>query len=65
VPPQRLVTFTRVALNPGQSRTVHLSFPVSVLAVTPGDLDATGRPEVEPGTYRVQVGSASATFTID
>ncbi len=64
VPPQRLVTFARVSLDPGQSRTVHLSFPVSVLAVTPGDIDATARPQVESGGYEVQVGSASAGFTV-
>ncbi|TML22311.1 MAG: beta-glucosidase, partial [Actinobacteria bacterium] len=64
VPPQRLVTFARVALDPGQSRTLHLSFPVSVLAVTPGDIDATARPQVESGGYEVQVGSATAAFTV-
>ncbi len=64
VPPQRLVAFTRVTLDPGQSKVVHLSFPVSVLAVTPGDIDATARPRVEPGAYLAQVGSASAGFTI-
>jgi beta-glucosidase len=64
VPPQRLVAFTRVTLDPGQSRTVRLSFRVSVLAVTPGDIDATGRPQVEPGAYQVQVDTNSVGFTI-
>jgi beta-glucosidase len=64
VPPQRLVGFARVTLNPGQSQTVRVSFPVSSLAVTPGDLDATGRPSVETGGYQVQVGDMSAAFTI-
>jgi beta-glucosidase len=64
VPPQRLVAFTRVSLDPGQSKTVKLSFPVSVLAVTPGDIDATARPQVEPGAYQVQVDAMSAAFTI-
>jgi beta-glucosidase len=64
VPPQRLVAFTRVTLDPGQSETVRLSFPVSVLAVTPGDLDATGRPQVEPGAYQVQIDTDSVGFTI-
>ena len=64
VPPQRLATWARVSLNPGQSTTVHLSFPTSVLAVTPGDLDATGRPQVQPGGYQVQVDNMTAGFTV-
>ena len=64
VPPQRLVGFARVDLAPGQSRVVHVSFPVSALAVTPGDLDSTARPQVETGAYQVQVGALSAGFTI-
>ncbi len=63
-PPQRLATFARVTLDPGASTVVHLSFPASVLAVTPGDIDATAAPRVEPGGYQVQVGSASADLTI-
>jgi beta-glucosidase len=63
-PPQRLAGFTRVTLDPGQSRTVHVTFPVSVLAVTPGDVEATGRPRVETGAYQVQVGTLSAGFTV-
>jgi beta-glucosidase len=67
VPNQRLAGFTRVALNPGQSKTVTVSFPVSVLAVTPGDINATSPPEVELGSYQVQIGTPatlSADFTI-
>ncbi|HET9141106.1 glycoside hydrolase family 3 C-terminal domain-containing protein, partial [Actinophytocola sp.] len=64
VPPKRLATFARVELAAGQSRTVRMSFPVSVLAVTPGDIEATGRPEVQRGSYQVQVDALSAPFTI-
>lgn len=64
VPSQRLVGFTRVTLEPGQSKVAQISFPVSVLAVTPGDIDASARPQVEPGPYTVQVDSMSAPFTI-
>ncbi len=67
VPNQRLVGFTRVTLNPGQVKTVHVSFPVSELAVTPGDINGTGQPQVELGPYQVQIGtpaSLSADFTI-
>ena len=67
VPDQRLAGFTRVALDPGQSKTVQVSFPVSVLAVTPGDIEATSPPAVELGSYQVQIGTPatlSADFTI-
>jgi beta-glucosidase len=67
VPDQRLAGFARVTLDPGQTKTVQVSFPVSVLAVTPGDIDGTGRPAVELGSYQVQIGtpaSLSADFTI-
>jgi beta-glucosidase len=63
-PAKKLVAFTRVTLDPGQSKTVHLSFPVSQLAVTPGDLEATAPPQVEPGRYEVQVDRMTAPFTI-
>ena len=67
VPNQRLVGFTRVTLDPGQSKTVTVSFPVTELAVTPGDIEGIGRPRVEPGSYQVQIGtpaSLSAGFTV-
>jgi beta-glucosidase len=67
VPNQRLAAFTRVTLAAGQSKTVHVSFPVSVLAVTPGDIEADSPPAVELGAYQVQIGtpaSLSADFTI-
>jgi beta-glucosidase len=64
VPPRRLVAWARVTLDAGGSTVVHVSFRVSRLAVTPGDIDATARPAVEPGTYQVQVGSMNAPFTI-
>jgi beta-glucosidase len=68
VPDQRLAGFTRVTLNPGQSKTVQVSFPVSVLAVTPGDIEGTSAPSVELGAYQAQINTAttplSADFTI-
>ena len=67
VPNQRLVGFARVTLDPGQSETVHVSFPVSELAVTPGDIAGSGSPTVELGSYQVQIGtpaSLTADFTI-
>jgi beta-glucosidase len=63
-PPQRLVGFTRVELGVGESRVEHVSFPVSELAVTQGDIDGSGQRAVERGQYQVQVGSMSADFTV-
>jgi beta-glucosidase len=63
-PPQRLVGFARVNLDAGQSKSVRVSFPVSELAVTPGDIDGTARPAVEPGSYRVAVGTATVPLTV-
>jgi beta-glucosidase len=73
VPPERLVGFTRVTLNAGQSRQVTVSFPTSQLAETQGDINASGPPTVERGSYIVQLNqntttpyqvAASAPFTI-
>jgi len=55
VPPQRLVGFTRVTLDAGQSQIVTVSFPVSKLAETMGDINASGPPTVEEGGYVVQL----------
>ena len=61
VPPQRLVGFTRVTLDAGQSKTVQVDFPVSTLAETQGDIDASGPPKVEPGAYVVQLNNNNTT----
>jgi beta-glucosidase len=53
-----------VNLAAGESRGVHVTFPVSELAVTPGDIDGAGRTKVESGLYQVQVGSMNADFTV-
>ena len=55
VPNQRLVGFARVTLDAGQSKTVDVSFPVTELAVTRGDIDGAGKPQVELGAYQVQI----------
>jgi beta-glucosidase len=74
VPPQRLVGFARVTLDAGQSKTVEVQFPVSTLAETQGDIDASAPPTVAPGAYVVQLNkndttpydvAASAPFTIN
>jgi beta-glucosidase len=53
-----------VNLDAGQSRQVRVSFPVSRLAVTVGDIGAAGRREVQPGAYQVQVEDLTADFTV-
>ncbi len=45
-----LVGFARVNLNAGASRSVSVSFPVRELALTPGDINGSAPPQVEPGT---------------
>jgi beta-glucosidase len=64
VPPKRLVGFAKVQLAAGQSKVVGVAFPVSVLAVTGGDIDAAGPRVVQPGAYQVQVEDLSAGFTV-
>jgi beta-glucosidase len=67
VPPQRLVGFARVTLDPGQAKTVQVAFPAQALAVTPGDISGAGPPQVELGAYQVQIGtpaSLTADFTV-
>jgi beta-glucosidase len=61
VPPQRLVGFTRVTLGPNETQTVHVAFPVSTLAETQGDIDASGPPQVESGQYIVQLNKNDTT----
>lgn len=63
-PPKRLVGFARVNLESGASQVVRVSFPVSELAVTVGDIDGAGRRQVETGQYQVQVGSLTADFSV-
>jgi beta-glucosidase len=72
-PPQRLVGFTRVALKAGESKVVTIAFPVSTLAETQGDINASGPPTVQPGAYVAQLDKdtttpydveASAPFTV-
>jgi beta-glucosidase len=63
-PPKRLVAFARENLAPDASRVVRVSFPVSELAVTQGDMDGAGRRQVETGSYQVQVGSLTANFLV-
>jgi beta-glucosidase len=64
VPPQRLAGFARVDVPAGGQKSVQVTFPVSQLALTPGDIDGTAPPQVFPGSYEVQVEDMSDGFTI-
>jgi beta-glucosidase len=61
VPQQRLVGFTRVTLAAGASQQVTVSFPASSLAVSQGDMNASGVPTVESGGYIVQIDKDDTT----
>ncbi|HXR73122.1 glycoside hydrolase family 3 N-terminal domain-containing protein, partial [Actinocrinis sp.] len=61
VPPQRLVGFARVTLNPGESKQVHVTFPTSALGVSQGDINSAAPPSVEPGGYIVQLDKDDTT----
>lgn len=63
-PPRRLVAFTRVTLAPGAERAVELSFPMSRLAVTAGDVNGSGRTAVQTGGYQILVGDQKADLTV-
>ncbi|MCC3776380.1 glycoside hydrolase family 3 N-terminal domain-containing protein [Streptomyces sp. UNOB3_S3] len=63
-PPRRLVAFTKVRLKAGETRSVRLTVPSKVLAVTPGDIDGAGPPRVEPGPYVFGAGARTATLEI-
>jgi beta-glucosidase len=60
-PPQRLVGFTRVTLTAGESKDVEIKFPISTLAESQGDINASGPPTVEPGAYVAQLDKNTTT----
>jgi beta-glucosidase len=64
VPPNRLVAYTRVPLKAGQSTTVSLSFPLSRLAVTQGDINGSSTRSVISGLYKIVAGGKSADLTV-
>lgn len=63
VPAKRLAGFTRVQLSAGTSATVTVQVPWSSLAVVPGDVDASGTPRVEHGTYLFSTGPVTTPAT--
>jgi beta-glucosidase len=61
VPPQRLVGFTRVTLKASEAKVVSVTFPMSTLAKSQGDINAAGPPTVAPGSYTVAIDSYDLT----
>ena len=61
VPAKRLVGFTRVHLNAGQSATASVTVPLSRLAITQGDVDSSQAPSVESGQYVFSSGALSSS----
>src|ERR1700749_633499 len=61
-----LVGWARVDLGAGGSQQVSVGFPVSQLAVTPGDINGDGPRQVQPGDYQVVLdpNGTGPTFTI-
>jgi beta-glucosidase len=62
VPVKRLAGFTRIHLAAGQQGTATVSVPVSRLAITGGDIDATAPPSVEHGKYVFSSGALSSAL---
>ncbi|CAG6398122.1 glycoside hydrolase family 3 C-terminal domain-containing protein [Streptomyces cocklensis] len=63
-PPTKLVAFTKVHLAAGQSTTVTVKVPPNRLAVTPGDIDGSGRQQVARGAYVFTAGTQTTTVTV-
>jgi beta-glucosidase len=63
-PPLQLVGFARVPLTAGQSKSATVTFSTFELAVTPGDINGDGPRQLQPGSYEVHVGSATAPLSV-
>ncbi|MGW0518139.1 glycoside hydrolase family 3 N-terminal domain-containing protein [Crossiella sp. NPDC003009] len=64
VPERRLVGFTKVTLNPGEQKSVEVTFDTDQLALTMGDVDGAGRREVPKGGYLVEAGGKTTPLTL-
>ncbi|GIV58492.1 MAG: hypothetical protein KatS3mg042_1405 [Rhodothermaceae bacterium] len=58
---KRLRRFEKIALAPGEARTVTFTLPVSDLAF----IGLDNRPVVEPGGFEVMVGDLTASFVVE
>jgi beta-glucosidase len=55
VPQHKLVDFCRVALQPGESKTVQFTLPAEAMSF----VDEDGRSQLEPGAFRLEIGSCA------
>jgi beta-glucosidase len=63
-PLRQLVGFTKVALEPGETKMVTLTIPVSRLAVIPGDVLGDAENVVMPGSYQLMVDQNPVSVTV-
>jgi beta-glucosidase len=63
-PMRRLVGFARVRVPAGHTAHVRIRLSLRALARTPGDIQSTARPRIQPGDYRLDVGSEQVPFSI-
>ena len=63
-PVKELVGFAKVALKPGEQRTVNVSVPLERFAIIPSDILGEAEPEVLPGSYMLQVGQAQTQLEV-
>lgn len=63
-PERQLVAFTRVTLEPAETRSVTLEFPMAALAVIPGDVFTITSPVIIPGDYTFHIGGQRVGVTL-
>jgi beta-glucosidase len=63
-PVTQLVSFARVSLKSGESKTVSLDFPSKRLAVVPGDVTGSEPMLVQAGEYALRVANTTSAVTL-
>ncbi len=64
-PERELVAFTRVRLEPGETKRVTLEVPATRLSVLSGDAEQTGSRMIVAGTYQLSVLEQQTVFNVD
>ncbi|NBI30945.1 beta-glucosidase [Chengkuizengella sp. YPA3-1-1] len=63
-PVRKLAAFSKVHLEPNETKTVELEIPVSQLAIVPGDVLGEGDKIVEKGIYTLSIKKLATPVTI-
>ncbi len=63
-PVKELVGFAKVALKPGEQRTVNVAVPLERFEVIPGDILGGAEPVILLGNYTLQVGQAQTQLEL-